>query len=87
MFATAVGTPWLLANFHRRVWRPLLAGAGLHYPLYSLRHAAASLWIAQGRGIKWISERMGHASVAFTLDIYGHLFHDPTEDRAAAEAN
>jgi integrase len=41
--------------------------------MYDLRHTAATLMIAAGTHVKVISERMGHASVAFTMDVYGHL--------------
>jgi integrase len=52
--------------------------------LYDLRHTAATLMIAAGIHVKVISERMGHASVAFTMDTYGHLL--PTLGRDAALA-
>ena len=38
-----------------------------------LRHTHASILIASGLDIKTISARLGHASVAITLDVYGHL--------------
>lgn len=43
-----------------------------------LRHTAISLWIAAGDNPKVVSVRAGHSSVAFTLDVYGHLYrrHD-----------
>ena len=54
---------------------------GVH--LHSLRHTQASLLIQQGEYPKVISERLGHASTAFTNDVYGHLM--PGMERAAAE--
>jgi integrase len=54
------------------------------FRLYDLRHTAATLMIAAGVHVKVISERMGHASVAFTMDRYGHLL--PTLGRDAASA-
>ena len=54
---------------------------GVH--LHSLRHTQASLLIQQGEYAKVISERLGHASTAFTNDVYGHLM--PGMERAAAE--
>jgi integrase len=38
-----------------------------------VRGARASLLIAAGVNVKAISAHMGHASVSFTLDRYGHL--------------
>lgn len=54
------------------------------HKLYDLRHTAATLMIAAGVHVKVISERMGHASVAFTLDTYGHLLPTLGKDAALA---
>ncbi len=54
---------------------------GVH--LHSLRHTQASLLIQQGEYPKGFSERLGHASTAFTNDVYGHLI--PGMEKAAAE--
>ena len=67
----------------KRVWAPTLAKAGLrHVRIHSLRHSFASMLIAQGENIKYISSQLGHASVQITLDRYGHLF--PDKKRGAA---
>lgn len=42
--------------------------------IHDLRHTAVSLWIAQGVDLARIGELAGHASSAFTLNRYGHLF-------------
>jgi hypothetical protein len=66
-----------------RVWCKALAKAGLrHVRIHSLRHTYASLLIAQGENIKYISSQLGHARSQFTLDRYGHLF--PNEKRGAS---
>ncbi|MGI8575306.1 MAG: tyrosine-type recombinase/integrase [Egibacteraceae bacterium] len=41
--------------------------------LHDLRHTHASLLLAAGVNPKVVSERLGHSSVAFTLDTYAHL--------------
>ena len=51
--------------------------------LYDLRHTAATLALAAGVSPKIISEQLGHASVAFTLDVYSHVL--PHVQDAAAE--
>jgi integrase len=67
----------------KRVWGPALAKAGLrHVRIHSLRHTFASMLIAQGENVKYISTQLGHASIQITLDRYGHLF--PDEKRSAA---
>jgi integrase len=50
--------------------------------LHECRHTFASYMIAAGVNAKAVSTFMGHASVAFTLDRYGHLFPG-AEDEAA----
>ena len=41
--------------------------------LHECRHTFASYMIAAGVNAKALSEYMGHASVRFTFDLYGHL--------------
>jgi integrase len=52
--------------------------------LHSLRHLHASVLLAAGTHIKVVSERLGHTSVAFTMDIYGHLMPGMQEQAAVA---
>lgn len=50
--------------------------------LHECRHTFASLMIAAGAEPKMLSEMMGHSSVAFTLDRYGHLFERSQQEAA-----
>jgi integrase len=50
--------------------------------LHECRHTFASLMIAAGVNAKVLQTFMGHASIAVTLDLYGHLFPG-SEDQAA----
>jgi integrase len=50
--------------------------------LHALRHTHVSQLIAAGLDVLTISRRIGHASAAVTLDVYGHLFSN-TDARAA----
>jgi integrase len=50
--------------------------------LHALRHTHVSQLIAAGMDILTISRRIGHASAAITLRVYGHLFTN-TDARAA----
>jgi len=62
-----------------RAWTTAeLEAIGLH----EARHTLASLAIAAGVNAKALSTYMGHASVAITLDRYGHLF--PGNEQEAA---
>jgi integrase len=59
-----------------------LAGLG-HWHPHDLRHSGASLMLAQGVRFEVVSEVLGHASIAITKDVYGHLV-EGDERRAAA---
>jgi integrase len=50
--------------------------------LHGLRHTHVSQLIAAGLDVLTISRRIGHASPAITLNVYGHLFAN-TDSRAA----
>ena len=50
--------------------------------LHAVRHTHVSQLIAAGMDILTISRRIGHASAAITLKVYGHLFSN-TDARAA----
>nr|WP_274387546.1 tyrosine-type recombinase/integrase [Salsipaludibacter albus] len=41
--------------------------------LHDLRHTTATLWLQAGVNPKIVSERLGHHSTAFTLDVYSHV--------------
>ncbi len=51
--------------------------------MYDLRHSCATLLLTAGENPKVVSERLGHASVALTLDIYSHVL--PSMQQQAAE--
>ena len=77
-------------------WRPdtvshafdrLVALSGLpRIRLHDLRHTHASHLLAAGVNVKVVSERLGHASVAFTLDTYAHTMPGQQANAAAAVA-
>ena len=50
--------------------------------LHDVRHSYATAALKAGISAKVISERLGHASVAFTLQTYSHVI--PGMDREAA---
>jgi len=51
---------------------------------HTLRHTYASLAIQRGVPLLVVSRQLGHASIAITADIYGHLAPDATREAAAA---
>ena len=54
-----------------------------HIRFHDLRHTHATLMLKQGIHPKIVSERLGHASVAITLDTYSHVL--PGLQEVAAE--
>ena len=55
--------------FHKVVKSLGISGVRLH----DLRHTHATLMLRQGVHPKVVSERLGHSSVAITLDTYSHV--------------
>lgn len=47
-----------------------------HIRFHDIRHTSASLMISQGVSLKAVSERLGHASINITSDIYTHTFEN-----------
>lgn len=72
VFADAVGHP-IHPNTLRDAWARITAQAGLRLRFHDLRHIHASLLLQQGVHPKVVSERLGHSTVAVTLDIYSHV--------------
>lgn len=52
--------------------------------LHDLRHTHATLLLKAGVNVKVVSERLGHANVAFTMNVYQHVL--PGMQAAAADA-
>src|SRR3546814_17394455 len=50
--------------------------------LHDLRHTHATLLLTAGLPVKVVSERLGHANVAFTMSVYQHVL--PGMQAAAA---
>ncbi len=72
--------PWAVSKAFRDHGRAALLPA---IPLHGLRHTYATLALASGVNPRIVSGRLGHATVALTLDVYSHVL--PQADREAAE--
>jgi integrase len=84
VFADATGETLHPNGGLRSTWVKITQSAGLPgLRFHDLRHAHASLMLAQGTHPKVVSERLGHATVGITLDIYSHVL--PGLQREAAE--
>ena len=83
VFTAKVGVPLDERNVLRR-FQSVLALAGLpRMRIHDLRHSAVAILIAQGVNLKAISELLGHSSVAFTWQVYGHLLEETRKETAA----
>jgi len=65
----SLNPPSLSRDFARIINKAGIEGVRFH----DLRHTFASLALKQGIHPKIISEALGHASVAFTMDTYSHI--------------
>ena len=50
---------------------------------HDLRHTYAVAAIKSGDDIKTVQENLGHATAAFTLDVYGHVTEKMKQESAA----
>ncbi len=85
VFTGVFGDPVQLDNFRNRVFNPMISAAGLPntITLHSLRHTHATQLLAAGVDAKTVSKRLGHSSVAFTLQTYVHVVAEV--ERGAAD--
>jgi integrase len=84
VFVDELGAPIHPDAFLRR-FQSLARRAGLRpVRVHDMRHGYASALLAAGLSMKVISERLRHAGIGITADLYTHL--SPEVDRAAAES-
>jgi integrase len=85
VFPNTVGRPFDGIHLLQRNFRPLLERAGLpRIRFHDLRHTTATLLLGRGINPKIVSEMLGHAQVAITLDIYSHVMPHMQEQAVAA---
>lgn len=85
VFTSRTGTVLDARNLTRE-FKTHLAAAGLPETLrfYDMRHAAASLLIADGVPVTAVSAMLGHALTSTTLNVYAHVL--PGGERITADA-
>ena len=84
VFSTPEGKP-LRPDTVTRAWKMLAVKAGVKpIRLHDARHTHASLMLKQGVHPKIVQERLGHATIGMTLDIYSHVA--PGLQEAAAQS-
>jgi integrase len=84
VFMTHANRPFSDA-FLRKKFRHILKLAGLRYRSpKQLRHTFATLHIAAGENISWVSKMLGHASVEVTLKRYNRFVPNLTREDGSA---
>ena len=85
MFTDPAGHPLSGVQLTRANFYSLLKRAQLpRIRFHDLRHTAATLLLGRGINPKIVSEMLGHATIAITLDIYSHVLPDMQQQAAAA---
>ena len=85
VFPCKNGNPLDAHNVVHRSFHPLLKTAGLpRIRFHDLRHTAATLMLLRGLHPKVVQERLGHGSIAITMDTYSHVL--PSMQKEAAES-
>lgn len=83
VFANPVGEPihpnTLADHFHNLIKVSKLPAIRIH----DLRHGHATLMMENGEHPKVVSERLGHANISITMDLYSHV--TPTMQRQASD--
>jgi integrase len=83
VFCQSDGTPFKPGTI-RQSWKRLTKRLGIkNISFHALRHTHATLLLRQGISPKVISERLGHANITTTLNIYAHV--TPGMQRHAVE--
>ena len=83
VFAQEDGSPYVPSMISKAFVTLCAAAEVRRIRLHDLRHGAASLMLAAGVPIEIVSKRLGHKSIAITMDTYSHLLEGV--GRAAAE--
>lgn len=83
VFANGVGRYIEIETFYRKFKKVVAAIGRPDARVHDLRHTAATVAIASGADIKSVQCLLGHATAAFTLDVYAHTSEAMMKDTAA----
>lgn len=82
VFTNAIGGHYSQQYVHKKFKNVVQSIEMPSLRFHDLRHTYAVAAIRAGDDIKTVSENLGHASVAFTLDIYGHVTDEMKQSSA-----
>lgn len=83
VFTDEIGQPFTKASTYRAFKRAAAAIGRPDARFHDLRHSYAVAAIRAGDDIKTVQESLGHATAAFTLDVYGHVTNQMKQASAA----
>ena len=86
VFASEIGEPLDRRDLTSRRFKPLLKRAKLSEKtrFHDLRHTCATLLLTKNVNPKIVSEMLGHATIAITLDTYSHVLPNMQDSAARA---
>jgi integrase len=82
VFARADGRVWEPNSFSSAFAAAVRKSGLPHVNFHALRHSHATILLKRGTNPKIVSERLGHARVGTTLDIYSHVLPGMQEEAA-----
>ncbi len=81
---TALGDPLQKNNIGEREYAQLIKASGVRkIKFHGLRHSCATLLLQARTPVHVVSERLGHANVTMTLQVYAHVLPDMQTEAAA----
>lgn len=83
VFTDELGQHLKPQNVYREFKRIVAAMGSPSTRFHDLRHSYAVAAIRSGDDIKTVQENLGHATAAFTLDVYGHVTEQMKKESAA----
>jgi integrase len=86
VFPNETGSLLNPSNLRNRSFKRIKARSGVRDDLrfHDLRHTCATLLLSEGVNAKVVSEMLGHASIAITLNTYSHVLPDMQDSAADA---
>jgi integrase len=79
-----LGQPLQMNNLGQREYSKLIRAAGVKpIKFHGLRHTCATLLLKAGEPVHVVSERLGHAKVSMTLEVYAHVLPDMQKQAAS----
>ena len=83
VLCTSLGAP-IRPTYLYRVWKNFIQRFAFPpMTFHDLRHIHASYLLQQGVHPKVVSERLGHTSIAITMDVYSHMILPTLQTDAA----